>query len=293
MAADEGRMSFEEFVDIDDLPEVSRQVRPPTAQFGDRYARLQSLHNWRNVNISPDFPAVAEVLLELYDQAAGAEFDGVIVADTLVFERLSSRAGGIEVAGFGRLAPEDTLRFVGLEAYDAFDTDEERKRVLGATPTATFAELFQILEDDDVPATVQMLADIAAGGHLRLYARDAAVQPELDQVGGTERGRTVHDHTTTVRSGQQEQLRNVTRTPGGWHEVDGRVEVEVGHLPQPTLRGSALRLVVEVPAGHRVVEHGPDIRTEDGEVVWEGTASGPMSLSVVLEADGGAARVGS
>ena len=396
MTADGGRTSFEEFIDIDDLPEVSRQVRPPTAEFAERYAGLQSLYNWRNVNLSPDFPAVAEVLLGLYEQSGGIDLDGVIVADTVVFERLSVRAGGIEVPGLGHLAPKNTLRFVGLDAYDAFDTDEERKRVLGATATATFAELFQILEDDDVPATVEMLADIAQGGHLRIYARDETVQPvleragvggelptdpgesvgvflnnfaenkldffgqrtvehrvrleedgsthaevlvtlsneaptdghrravlgpwvdgveagdtrwhvlftcgigcelleepELDHVGGTERGRTVHDHLTTVRAGQQDQLRYVTRTPGGWEEVDGRIEVAVQHLVQPTLRGSALRLVIELPEGQRVVEHGRDARVEAGEVVWEGTASGPMSLSVAMEGDGGPVRAGS
>ena len=393
MTADGGRMSFEEFVDIDDLPEVSRQVRPPTEEFAERYAGLQSLYNWRTANLSPDFPAVAEVLLALYEQSGDIDLDGVIIADTVVFERLSMRAGGIEVPGFGRVAPEDTLRFVGLDAYDAFDTDEERKRILGATATATFAELFQILEDDDVPATVEMLADIAQGGHLRIYARDDTVQPvleragvggelptvpgesagvflnnfaqnkldffeqrtvehrvrlgedgstyaevvvtlrndapteghrrgvlgpwvdgveagdtrwhvlftcgigcelleepELDHVGGTERGRTVHDHLTTVRAGQQDHLRYVTRTPDGWTEADGRLEVEVQHLAQPTLRGSTLRLVIEVPEQHRVVEHGRDARVEGDEVVWEGIASGPVSLSVVLEADDASVR---
>ena len=390
MTADEGRMHFEEFVDIDDLPAVAGPVDPPTAEFDERYRSLGSLSNWRNVNLSPDFPAVAQVLLALYEQSGDVDIDGVIVADTVVFERLSARADGIEVPGFGRLAPEDTLRFVGLDAYDAFDTDDERKRVLGATATATFAELFQILEDDNVPATVEMLVDIAQGGHLRLYARDDRVQPvlgragvagelptdpgesvgvflnnfaenkldffaeravdhrvrlgedgsthaevevvlhngapteghrrgvlgpwvdgveagdtrwhvlftcgigcelleepELDHVGGTERGRTVHDHLTTVRSGAREELRYETRTPDGWREVDGRIEVEVVHLAQPTLRGSALRLVVEVPEGQRVVEHSPDARVEDGEVVWEGEASGPVSLSVVLDPGSG------
>ncbi len=386
MTADEGRMRFEDFIATTDLPVVEQQVRPPTEEFGTRYGSLGGLYNWANVNLSPDFPAVAQVLLDLYEQSADIDLDGVIVADTVVFERLSERAGGIEVPGFGRVAPEDTLRFVGLDAYDAFDTDEERKRVLGATATATFAELFQILEDGDVPATVEMLAGIAHGGHLRMYASDDRVQPvferagvagqlptepgesvgvflnnfaqnkldffadravehrvrleddgrthaevevslrngapseghrravlgpwvdrveagdtrwhvlftcgigcdlleepELDHVGGTERGRTVHDHLTTVRSGQQDHLRYVTRTPDAWSEVDGRIEVEVEHLVQATLQGSAVRLVVEVPEDHQVVGHSPEARVEDGEVVFDDVASGRVSLFVVFE----------
>lgn len=396
MTADQGQMRFEEFIDLDDLPEVERQVRPPTEEFGERYRGLGSLYNWRNVNLSPDFPAVAQVLLGLYEQSGDIQLDGVIVADTVVFERLSARAGGIEVPGFGRLAPQDTLRFVGLDAYDAFDSDEERKRVLGATATATFAELFQILDDDDVPATVEMLADIAQGGHLRMYSRDDRVQPvleragvagqlptdpgesagvflnnfaenkldffaertiehhvrleeggstsaevtvalynrspteghrrgvlgpwvdgldagdirwhvlftcglgcelleqpRLDHVGGTEQGRTVHDHLTTLRAEEQERLHYETRTPDGWHvNDDGDLEVEIVHLVQPTMHGSELRIVLEVPEGFTVVEHGPDAVAADGEVVWDGLVSGTVSLSVVLAGDAEGLRAG-
>ncbi len=388
LTADQGRLDFEEFIDIDDLPEVEQQARPPSEEFATRYSGVGGLYNWRNVNYSPHFPSVAEVLIRLYEQSSGIDIDGVMLADTVVFDRLATRAGGIEVPGVGRVPPEDTLRFVGLDAYDAFDSDEERKRVLGATATATLAELFQILEGDDVPATAEMLADIAQGGHLRLYAADARIQsvleragvagelpdapgesvgvflnnfaqnkldffaerrvehrvtlepdgitraevevelhngapteghtrhvlgpwvddveagdtrwhvlftcgiacelieePRLDHVGGTERGRTVHDHLTTVRSGEQDRLRYVTRTPQGWVQAEGRVEVVVEHLLQPTVEGSALRLSVEVPEGMRVVESSPDARVEQDEVVWEVVDSGRLTFTVEFEGD--------
>ncbi len=183
MRASEGKMSFEAFVDVDELPVPTGDVASPSDDFERRYARYGGLRTWRNVNISPDFPAVAEVVMRLYEEGGGDPVDGVIVADAVVFERLSERSGGLQVPGVGRLAPQDTLQFVGLDAYAAFDDDDQRKRVLGATATAAFAELFQILEDDDVPATVEMLASIADGGHLLMHVRDGSIQPVFERAG--------------------------------------------------------------------------------------------------------------
>ena len=386
MTASEGRMRFEEFTDVDELPEPRRAVAAPNEDFERRYERWGALEEVRNVNMSPDFPAAAQVVLARWEAASRAPLDGVIVADTVVFERLAERSGGLDVPGFGQLAPGDTLRFVGLDAYDAFDDHDARKQILGATATAAFAELFQILDDDDVPRTVEMLTAIAEGGNLNMYVRDQQIQAVLEragvagelpsgegesagvfvnnfaenkidyfaerrlqhrvrlapdgvtqawidfditnhapreghsrtvlgpwideleagdnrslvtftcgkgcevverppgsEVGGAEHDRPMVDELIIIRSGEAVGRRFETRSLGGWSEVDGQVLVEVQHLAQPTLRGSELRVEIELPEGYEVVELTEGGRRDGDVLIWEMTASGQTMLSALLD----------
>lgn len=183
LVVDEGRFEFSDFFDPDLHPVPDEPVPAPSPDYERRYARYDALRQWRNVNLTPDFPAAAEVLMSIWEAGGGDSLDGVIMADAVVFQRLASRAGGIEVSGIGNLQPDEILRFVALEAYDAFEDEDERKRVLGAVATAAFAELFEIIEDRDVPRTVEMLADLGRDGHVLVHARDPVIRQTLLRSG--------------------------------------------------------------------------------------------------------------
>jgi hypothetical protein len=183
MTARDGHLAFGEFVDVDELPVPDGAVEAPSSDYERRYARYASLSTWRNANITPDFPSAAEVLMRLYEAGGGSPVDGIIVADAVVFERLAERSGGLQVAGVGFLSPEETLQFVGLDAYAEFEDEDERKRVLGAAATAAFAQLFGVLDGGDIRATADMLADITSGGHLQINVRDVHTQEVLERAG--------------------------------------------------------------------------------------------------------------
>lgn len=183
LTVDDGDLLFDDFVDVDDLPVPDGRVTAPSEDFERRYGRYAALSTWRSANISPDFPAAAQVMMQLYEDGGGAPVDGVIVADTVVFQRLAERSGGLRVQGVGFLDPEETLQFVGLDAYAEFDDESERKRVLGAAATAAFTELFDALGGDDLRATAQLFTGVAQGGHLQVHVRDEQAQAALEQVG--------------------------------------------------------------------------------------------------------------
>lgn len=185
LTADAGRLRFEEFVDVDEMPRPTRDVEAPSADYERRYRSYAALRSWRNANLTPDFPSAAAVLMGLWEEGGGAPVDGVITADPVVFARLAERSGGLRIPEVGAIAPGDVLRFVGLDAYEAFDDDAERKRVLGATATAALEQVLDALEDDDVPATVDLLLDLVAGGHLRISVNDSSVQAALERAGLT------------------------------------------------------------------------------------------------------------
>jgi hypothetical protein len=174
MTADAGAMEFGEFQDIGVLEGIA--VDPPSEEFARRYEHLAALRSWRNVNVTPDFPSAATTIVAMWEANERPALDGVIVVDPVAFQRLVERSGPVEVPGITTLTPETTLSFVGVEAYAAFDDDDERKRVLGAVAASLFEEVFDVIESDDVPATALMFAAMAADGHLRLFSRDASVQ---------------------------------------------------------------------------------------------------------------------
>lgn len=183
LTTDGGYLDVDEFRPIDDLPDLADDVEPPSASFAQRYGRFGSLRVWRNVNLSPDLPEVAQATLALWEAGGREPLDGVVLVDPVALARLLGRVGPVEVPGITTLEPEDALGFVTLDAYAAFDDDDERKRVLGHVATLAFASMLDLVEDSDVPASVEVLSDLAAGDHVRVHVRDGEVQDAFDRAG--------------------------------------------------------------------------------------------------------------
>ena len=183
LTADQGHLDFAPFLDVEELEPALVDIQAPHPDIAERYAAFGALRSWRNANMTPDFPSAAQVYLSLWEQTGRPALDGVILADPVVFERLVARGGPIEVPGVTTVPAEEVIRFVGVEAYAAFEDDEERKLVLGAVATAAFDQAFEVLEEADLYASVDLLAALAEGGHLLVYSADPVVQPVLERVG--------------------------------------------------------------------------------------------------------------
>lgn len=185
MTADAGRVTFEEFVGIDDVERSlsDPDVRSPSAEHAQRYRRFGGLRFWRNANLSADFAATASTLLELWAADGRPPLDGVIVADSVTFERLVQTAGSVQIPGVGPLRGDDARRFIGVDAYAAFDDQDERKRVLGGVAAAAFDEAAQLLRGGDVLTTLGVLGELTSGGNLLIATRDRPVQEALARAG--------------------------------------------------------------------------------------------------------------
>ncbi len=185
MTADAGRLDVGPFRETAELPVPDGDLSGPSAGFARRYGRYGVLRDWRNANMSPSFPHTAEVLLDLWDAGGGVAVDGVLVTSPLVVEGMIESLGPMEVPGVTTLTRQNARRFVGLDAYAAFDSHGERKRVLGAVATAGFERMLDVMESSDVMTNAAMLQELVAGGDVRMYARDPDVQRALSQVGLT------------------------------------------------------------------------------------------------------------
>ncbi len=183
MTADDGRLDVGPFRETAELAVPARRVTGPSEAFITRYERYGVLRDWRNVNMSPSFPDAAQVLLDLWDAGGGVPVDGVLVTSPLVVEGMIGELGPLDVPGVTTLTSANARSFIGLDAYAAFDTHAERKRVLGAVATAGFERMLDVVENSDVMGSAEMLQGLVARGDLLMYARDPEVQHVLEQVG--------------------------------------------------------------------------------------------------------------
>ena len=175
LTADNGRLSFSEFDEIQTLPAYHvSEVIAPSAEFARRYDRYGGAGFWHNINMTPDFPTAARAMLALYAKGVGEQLDGVIATDPFAMQGLVEVAGPVEVPGFGTVAADDVVDVVSNRAHAEIDDSEQRKGLLGVVAVGAFEG---VLEGTKNPvAALAALADAAAGGHIVLRSVDPQVQ---------------------------------------------------------------------------------------------------------------------
>ena len=97
-----------------------------------RYSQYQPATTLQNINLSPDFPSVAEALTSLAPQAGMGAVDGVIAIDPFGLAALLELTGPVEVEGWPVPISADNVVPITLnEAYIAFESTPERADFLG------------------------------------------------------------------------------------------------------------------------------------------------------------------
>jgi len=135
-----------------------------------RYGRFEPALTWQNVNMSPDFPVVAEVIADLYPKSGGEEIDGVIAVDPAGFAALLELTGPVPVEGWPEPITADNVVDVTLrDAYLAFEGESaERQEFLGDVAE----EVFDVATEEDLgrPGRIaDVLGRAARQGHISVY----------------------------------------------------------------------------------------------------------------------------
>jgi UDP-N-acetylmuramyl pentapeptide phosphotransferase/UDP-N-acetylglucosamine-1-phosphate transferase len=180
---------------VRDQPSVT--VTAP-ADYLARYAQFQPGTTLQNVNLSPDFPSVAQALMGLSPQAGQPKVDGVMSVDPAGLAALLELTGPVDVPDWP--TPIDAGNVVNVtlrDAYAAFARTPERADFLGdvaqvAVDKATSGSLGK-------PAQIaKVLGKAAHSGHLILAFARPGEQRLAEDLGIAERMGPVHSDAIAV-----------------------------------------------------------------------------------------------
>lgn len=195
LEVDGGRFTLER-------PEVIGEIAPyhqggdappvPTSEaFAQRYAHVEASDFIPNINVDPDLPTVAEVIIDYYANRRGERLDGVIALDPVGLSLILEVAGQVQVPEEvldpgGRLpnpvSPNRLDEVIMVEAYDAFGEDiSSRKLYLTELGVAAFQKLFTTAWDG--VAMARALSEATAERHLQLYSIDQTEQSAFRGAG--------------------------------------------------------------------------------------------------------------
>ena len=185
LSAIDGRISLDEVGPIEDLgSRVERPVDAPRA-YAATYGPLSALNDWRQANLSPNFPDTSEVLLGLFEQVRGEHLDGVVAMDPIALGELTRGTGPVGADGWTRkVTPTSARRMLLFDVYRRFVHEERKQNVY---LRALVDELWSVIESGDVDAAglFEGFQGAASKHHIKIYSSDPAEQELLTDLGLT------------------------------------------------------------------------------------------------------------
>ncbi len=152
---------------------------PPSFEenYGSQYATRQV----QQVNVSPNFPAVAEVFLRMYQQETGERLDGVIAMDPITLQQMMTGMDAIESLLLeGSVTSENAAEVLMVDSYLKFKDPNNQNRFL-ADLVRRFWD--RLTSSTDNAQAISGLAEAARTGHFKVYSRDSSVQQSLAKLG--------------------------------------------------------------------------------------------------------------
>lgn len=128
LSADEGLLELGDVVPMSEIqPGAIRPVDAPE-WFTEAYSVQGALSEWQQANVSPNYPAVADVYLEMYERATGRRLDGVLAMDPFALGSLMEATGAIETRQPARtVAPNEVAEVILHDSYVELTTQQQNR----------------------------------------------------------------------------------------------------------------------------------------------------------------------
>ncbi len=134
--------------ELNRVPNRAERTISGPPEYLTNYSRFQPAYYIQDVTLSPDFPSVAQVMGELYEQTTGHHVDGVIAADPFGLADLLTFTGPVSIDGRKeKLTRENAADYLTRQQYLDFDPTEgqsdeiERRDALSEVGRETFDQL--------------------------------------------------------------------------------------------------------------------------------------------------------
>lgn len=138
--------------------------------FATNYGPQSALTQPQQVNTSPNFPVVADVMLEMFESQTGRSYDGMILMDPVALEHLLPATGDITVPGWDEpITAENVVDVMLRDSYLEFSPEEQN--VFLTRIVQTFWD--RIADGDfDAAALATGLGKATSSQHFRVAATD-------------------------------------------------------------------------------------------------------------------------
>ncbi|MEL7209384.1 MAG: DUF4012 domain-containing protein, partial [Actinomycetota bacterium] len=188
MALSAGVLHFEDgTVELGDMESTAAlQLPGGVEEYDPQLAALWGFANpdeeWRNLLLSPRYPASAELGRQMWDQLGRPPIDGVLTVDIAALQGLLAALGPVEVDG-REISADNVVRLLQHDQYLGVENDEqaERRDRLGDVARAVVDRLDQ--QGAEVSPLLSGLRDAAAGRHLLLWSEDRGLQRAWSGIG--------------------------------------------------------------------------------------------------------------
>jgi hypothetical protein len=157
------------------------------ATLEERWSWAEPDREYRNLAMSPRFPAFAEMASRMWEAGEGEAVDGVLAVDPFALQALLGAVGPVDVDG--QEVSADTVvplllhdQYVGLDTDDDPNDDQgDRRATLSSVAEAVVAQFDR--SSPDLAVLAEGLRSSAAARHLLLWSGDRALQRVWTDVG--------------------------------------------------------------------------------------------------------------
>lgn len=186
LRAKSGRISVEQIGSNAELPTLDRLPRGLGKQYVARYG--EDPRSVANMNISPHFPAAAQIWLASWEQKTGEELDGAFAADVVALGDLVTATGqSVRLPDGDRLTGAELTEFAISGIYERFPGPEDSAQRKEFQEQVT-AEAFEIVKaSPERAALASAIGKALDERRIQVWAADEELQAAIlaAGVGGT------------------------------------------------------------------------------------------------------------
>lgn len=181
LEASDGRLRLRDLAPVAEL-----QPRPIPAVdapdwFKRSYGPFFALRQWSQANLSPNFPVVSEVFLQMYEAARGRTLDGVIAVDPVALEDLIPATGSLQARGLDvEVGAHNAAKVLMRDAYIDTSSPEAQNAYLEAIVRQFWHRIYA--GEVDAVDLGKGLGNAATTQHFKAYAIDDEDQEALREL---------------------------------------------------------------------------------------------------------------
>lgn len=181
LRAVDGRLSLGKIASYEDIQKALTEPVDAPAWFARSYDFQTAREQWAQANLTPNFTAAAQVMLNMYEVATGTRLDGAIAMDPISLSAFMAATGPIVDPASGELVTADDVSDVLLrDSYVRFPNRAEQDEFLGGLVRNFWTK---IQRGEVGPEAAAAVGETVNTGHLKVYTTDPEEQNAMVALG--------------------------------------------------------------------------------------------------------------